>query len=59
MVNTMDVTIQLERDIKEQYDPFFSENNRIELERRIADIEAGKNITPHEIIEIEDGKSMA
>ena len=35
-------------------DPFYSEKNQAELNRRIADIEAGKNLTIHELIEDED-----
>ena len=38
----------------EIYDPFYSEKNQAELSRRISDIEAGKNLTPHELIEVED-----
>jgi DNA-damage-inducible protein J len=87
MAETINVTIRLDREIKEQaemmfnnlgmnlstafnifarqalrqgkipfeiYDPFFNERNQLEIKRRILDIEAGKNITPHELIEIED-----
>jgi DNA-damage-inducible protein J len=87
MAETINVTIRLDRDIKEQaesmfkdfgmnlstalnifirqalrqgkipfeiYDPFYGEENQAELNRRIADIEAGKNLTVHELIEIED-----
>jgi len=38
----------------EIYDPFYSEKNQAELLRRIADIEAGKNLTRHELISTED-----
>ena len=38
----------------EIYDPFYSEKNQAELRRRIADIEAGANLTVHELIEVED-----
>jgi DNA-damage-inducible protein J len=38
----------------EIYDPFYSERNQKELNRRIADIEAGKNLTVHELIKDED-----
>ena len=38
----------------EIYDPFFSEKNQMELTRRVADIQAGKNITVHDLIEAED-----
>lgn len=38
----------------EIYDPFYSEENQAELNRRIADIEAGKNLSTHELIEVED-----
>ena len=87
MAETINVTIRLDRDVKEQaermfnnfgmnlstafnifarqalrqgkipfeiHDPFYSEKNQAELNRRIADIEAGKNLTAHELIEIED-----
>ena len=87
MAETINVTIRLDRDVKEQaemmfnnlgmnlstafnifarqalrqgkipfeiYDPFFSEKNQIELRRRISDIEEGKNIAAHELIETED-----
>ncbi|MCL2479197.1 MAG: type II toxin-antitoxin system RelB/DinJ family antitoxin [Treponema sp.] len=87
MAETINVTIRLDRDIKEQaekmfndlgmnlstafnifarqvlrqgkipfeiYDPFYSEKNQIELNRRIADVESGKNLTFHKLIEIKD-----
>ena len=87
MAETINVTIRLDRDIKERaermfndfgmnlstafniftrqalrqgkipfeiYDPFYNEKNQAELNRRIADIEAGKNLTPHELIEVSD-----
>jgi DNA-damage-inducible protein J len=87
MPETVDVTISLDRDVKEQaesmfadfgmnlstafnifarqslrqgripfeiYDPFYSVKNQTELGRRIADIEAGRNITAHEMIEVGD-----
>lgn len=87
MAETINVTIRLDREIKEQaekmfnnfgmnlstafniftrqalrqqkipfeiYDPFYSEKNQAELSRRIADIEAGKNIKVHELVEVED-----
>jgi len=38
----------------EIYDPFYCAKNQEKLNRRIADIEAGKNITAHELIEAED-----
>jgi len=86
MTETINVTIRLDRDVKENaekmfnefgmnlstafnvfarqalrqgkipfeiYDPFFSEKNQTELARRIADVEAGKNISVHELIEDE------
>ena len=92
MAETINVTIRLDRDVKEQaermfndfgmnlstafnifarqslrqgkipfeiYDPFYSDRNQTELNRRIADIEAGKNLTTHELIEVEDEKGMA
>ena len=87
MAETVNVTIRLDREIKEQaermfndfgmnlytafnifarqslrqgkipfeiYDPFYSEKNQAELNRRISDIEAGKNLTAHNLIEVED-----
>jgi DNA-damage-inducible protein J len=87
MAETINVTIRLDRDVKEQaekmfgdfgmnlstafnifarqslrqgkipfeiYDPFYNEKNQIELNSRIADIEAGRNLTVHELIEVED-----
>ena len=46
MSETINVTITLDREIKEQpvkiYDPFYSVENQTELSRRIADIESGK-----------------
>ena len=46
MVETINATIRLDRDINEQpvkiYDPFYSVENQTELSRRIADIESGK-----------------
>lgn len=38
----------------EIYDPFYSEKNQAELVRRMADVEAGKNLAVHESIEVED-----
>ena len=38
----------------EIFDPFYSEKNQAELSRRIADVEAGINLTVHELIEVED-----
>ena len=38
----------------EIHDPFYSEKNQAELRRRIADVEAGKNLTPHELLEVDD-----
>jgi len=35
----------------EIYDPFYSEENQAELSRRIADVEAGRNLSVHELIE--------
>ena len=87
MAETINVTIRLDRDVKEQaermfsdfgmnlstafnifarqslrqgripfeiYDPFYNEKTQAELSRRIADIEAGKNLSAHELIEVED-----
>ena len=38
----------------EIYDPFFSEKNQMELARRAKDIEEGKNLSAHDLIEVED-----
>jgi len=87
MAETINVTIRLDKDVKEQaekmfgdfgmnlstafnvfarqalrqgripfeiYDPFYSTKNQTELSRRIADIEAGKNLSAHELIEVND-----
>jgi len=87
VAETINVTIRLDRDVKERAermfsdfgmnlstafnvfarqalrqgkipfeisDPFFSEKNQAELSRRIADIEAGKNLTVHDLIEVDD-----
>ncbi|MDR2901242.1 MAG: type II toxin-antitoxin system RelB/DinJ family antitoxin [Treponema sp.] len=87
MADTINVTIRLDRDVKEQaehmfndlgmnlstafnifarqslrqgkipfeiYDPFYSDKNQAELNHRIADIEAGKNLSRHEMIEDDD-----
>jgi len=89
MAETINVTIRLDREVKEQAermfndfgmnlstafnifarqalrqrripfdifdpDPFYNEKNQAELNRRIADIEAGKNLTTHELIEVDD-----
>ncbi len=34
-------------------DPFYSESNMEELRRRIADMNAGRNISEHELIEVD------
>ena len=87
MAETINVTIRLDKEVKEQaermfndfgmnlstafnifarqslrqgkipfeiYDPFYGEKNQAELSRRIADIEAGQNLTAHELIEVDD-----
>ncbi len=87
MSETITVTIQLDREIKEQAermfndfgmnlstafnvfarqalrqgkipfeisDPFYGEKHQAELSRRIADVEAGRNLAAHELIEIDD-----
>ena len=87
MADTINVTIRLERGIKERaedmfsefgmnlstainvffrqslrqgkipfeiYDPFYSDENQARLARSIADAEAGRNLTAHELIETED-----
>ena len=38
----------------EIYDPFFSEKNQTELSRRAKDVNAGRNLSAHAIIEVED-----
>ena len=38
----------------EIYDPFYSEKNQVELAHRVADIQAGKNLSAHDLIEVED-----
>lgn len=38
----------------EIYDPFFSEKNQMELARRVADVEAGRNLSAHDLIEVVD-----
>jgi len=35
-------------------DPFYSRKNQAELKRRIADVEAGANLTVHDLIEVDD-----
>ncbi|HBQ64008.1 MAG TPA: type II toxin-antitoxin system antitoxin, RelB/DinJ family [Clostridiales bacterium] len=35
-------------------DPFYSVKNQAELKRRIDDVEEGKNLSVHELIEVED-----
>jgi DNA-damage-inducible protein J len=35
-------------------DPFYSEENMKRLKNAIADIEAGRNVSEHELIEVED-----
>jgi DNA-damage-inducible protein J len=35
-------------------DPFYSEENMKRLRKSIADMEAGRNVSVHEIIEVED-----
>jgi DNA-damage-inducible protein J len=87
MSDTINVTIRLDKDVKEQaekmfndfgmnlstafnifarqalrqgkipfeiYDPFYSEKNQAELNRRMADVEAGRNLSVHELIEVDD-----
>jgi len=38
----------------EIYDPFYSGKNQAEVSRRIADVETGRNLTVHKLIEIDD-----
>jgi len=87
MAETINVTIRLDREVKEQaermfndfgmnlstafnifarqslrqgripfeiYDPFYNTKNQAELNRRIADIEAGRNLSTHDLIEADD-----
>ena len=87
MSETINVTIRLDKDIKERAeimfnelgmnlstafniftrqalrqgkipfeisDPFYSEKNQKELSKRITDIESGKNLSIHELIEVKD-----
>ena len=34
-------------------DPFYSEENMAELKRRISDMKAGRNVSEHELIEVD------
>jgi DNA-damage-inducible protein J len=87
MAETINVTIRLDKEVKEQaekmfndfgmnlstafnifarqalrqgkipfeiYDPFYSEKNQLELSRRISDIEAGRHLIVHDLIEDDD-----
>ena len=38
----------------EIFDPFYSAKNQAELNQRIADVETGRNLSVHELIEVED-----
>jgi DNA-damage-inducible protein J len=38
----------------EIFDPFYGEKNQAELSRRINEVEAGKNLSTHELIEVGD-----
>jgi len=38
----------------EIFDPFYSMKNQAELSHRIADIEAGKNLASHDLLEVKD-----
>lgn len=40
-------------EISAEEDPFYSEENMADLKRRIADIEAGRNVSEHELIEVD------
>jgi DNA-damage-inducible protein J len=84
---TINVTIRLDRDVKENveklfsdfgmnlstafnvfarqalrqgripfdiFDPFYGAKNQAELNHRIADIEAGKNVSAHELVTVKD-----
>ena len=92
MSETINVTIRMDRDIKERAeamfsdfgmnlstafnvfarqalregeipfvvrDPFYGEENQKIIARRIADFEAGRNISAHDLLEADDGESMA
>ena len=39
--------------IEADEDPFYSEENMAELKRRIADMNAGRNISEHELVEVD------
>jgi DNA-damage-inducible protein J len=41
-------------DISADPDPFYSEANMNRLRKAIADMDAGKNMTEHELIEVDD-----
>ena len=41
-------------DIAADPDPFYSEANMNRLRQAIADVEAGKNLVEHELIEVDD-----
>ena len=38
----------------EIFDPFYSEKNQEELRRRIMDVESGKNLSSHDLVEVDD-----
>lgn len=40
-------------------DPFYSEPNISRLKKAIADMDAGRNVAEHELIEAEDDENMA
>ena len=40
-------------------DPFYSENNKARLREAIADVKAGRNMMEHELVEVDDEKTLA
>ena len=40
-------------------EPFYSEANMTRLKKAISDMEAGRNVAEHEIIEVDDDQTMA
>ena len=47
------VSKEIPFEIPDENDPFYSKENMKELKRRIADMNAGKNMHEHELIEVE------
>ncbi|MDR0221119.1 MAG: type II toxin-antitoxin system RelB/DinJ family antitoxin [Lachnospiraceae bacterium] len=42
-----------------EVDPFYSEANMARLRKAIADANAGRNMTMHELVEVEDDEDLA